>query len=366
MRKVFRNVRKVTGYCLLYLIITLGAAVGSLFLLTSVTSKGSTGNKVTIAPQISKIYNNLSSKEALHLNLDLNTEGSVNLALNLDTDIKIDNENDNFQLQGLMELEINNDSLPLEFCFKDGNLYLEMCNAKFVINTSDVSQSLDQILSSLGFSLSSLGINMQDLTLENLLGMLSDLQETIENDKIILDINVPVVGTMQVICDLNYNIKSLSLPQAAIENTVVALDLNLSYPQNVKIIEPQEQFLNIDSMFEVLSSTIDYLTNDKLGMEIGLSKDNLNFTGNLYANLKDQSIKFEMDLLGQNARLYVLNKVLYIELGNLNFKFDLNALPEALNILNSHFNLNLPVEFIQDVLSTPKEELPMKIQHFPT
>ncbi len=355
MKKKLNKVKKILGYCLVYLIITLGTAVGSLFLLTSIPFSESNGNKVTIAPQISKIYNNLSATNNIHLDLALVVKTDSEVTVNLDTDIKKDDQNENLQLQGNVELRINEDSLPIDFCFTGGNIYLEMCNAKFTFNTQNFSSSIEQILSSLGFSLSSLGLNVEDLSLESILGMLSDLKERVEKDVIILDINVPVVGAMQVVCDTDYNVLSLSMPQSQIENVTVGLDVGVSYPSNIEVKAPAEQYLDVSSMFEVLSSTLNYITNDKFGAKIDFGMGELNFAGNLYANLKEQNAKYEMELLGQNAKLLVLNKVLYIELGNLNFKFDLSSLPEALQILNTHFNTNLPVEFITDLLTKPKE-----------
>ncbi len=356
MRRFSRRLAKIIGYSFLYVIITIAAAVGSLYLLSLSPTKESLGDKVEVAPQIDKIYKNLSSKDALHLDLELATSGDVNIALKISGDVKLNDPDDKFQLQGNIDLTINEETMPIDFLFKGGNLYLEMCSGRFSCNTTNLASTLDQVLTSLGVSLSSDELNLQDLDVETILGMLSDLEETVEKDAIILDINVPVVGSMQVVCDLNYNIKSLSIPQATIDGTTIEVDLNMGYPKNVEVEQPQELYLDVTSMFDVLSSTLNYLTTDKFGMGIEFKKDDFVFNGNLYASLRDLSATYEMDLLGQNAKMLVLDKVLYIELGNLNFKFDLNSLPDALEILNSHFNLNLPIDLIKDILATPKED----------
>ena len=351
MRDFFRKFRKVAGYGLLYIIITLGTAFGSLFLLTSAPKIG-TSNKVTIAPQINKVYKNLTSKEALHLDIDLALQGQSDIALNLKTDIKNLANVENMELQGNMEIKINGENLPLSFSYQGGSIYLEVCNARFSLVADNISSSLEQILSTFGFSLSSLGLNLEDLSVESVLGMLSNLTETKENGVIILSIDVPVVGKLEVLCDEDYNISSLSLPQTTLDGMTIEVGLNVSYPQSVEIVPPQEEYMDVSSMFEVISSTLDYLTNGNFGMGIEFNKGDLSFSGNLYANLQSLYAQYEMDLLGQNAKLYLLNKALYLELGNLNLKFDLSSLPQALDILNSRFDLNIPTEIISQILAS--------------
>lgn len=358
MKKFFKGFGKFIGYTFLYAFITIITAVGVLFF--SKEDKGAEQKQSSfIAAQVSNAFNNLTKKPAMNVKLELDiTTSEKTFKVQADADVNLDNGLENLELKGKINIYIGEQFIPININFANGTIFVEVFNGRFMINTENLMSSISQIVEILGVEMPSLDIDLESLGIDGILGMLSNLTERVEKDNIILDIEVPVVGNLQVICDKNYNIRKIDLPETQIsEGTSIALGANISYPEKVDIKEPDEKnYINATNLIDALTCVLDYVKEDNIALNMTLNSSKLNLDGKLYANIGKKSLLYQMeiDALGQNLSLYIMGGVAYIELGNINLKFDLSELPAALELLNEKLNLNVPVETLTKILAALK------------
>lgn len=356
MKKAMKKISKIIGYALVYIFITLGTAVGIIFLSNDAKPDG--GNEeIYIAPQISHIFDSLTLVKALDVNLDVNVETPTSaFDIILDARLDLDSGLENLSTEGALTVVLEEQSFDILFSYTNGTAYIEVLNGKFKIETNNIGQSLNQILSILKIEIPDLGFDLSSLDPNTILGMLSDLTETKGEDTITLNIKVPVVGQIQLICDLNYSVKELLLPKTTIsEGTSIALSSTLSYPDVVEVEEPESsEFIDASNLFSVAGAVLNYIDQDKISFDLDLAYKNLQLNGNFSANLTDMSAKFETEVMDTPFSFIAKDNVIYFEFGNIYLKFALSDVNLISNLLKNQFSLDVPVEQIVAILDALK------------
>ncbi len=353
MKNFLKRFGKMVSYTLAYFLITLGTAVGIIFL--SPVGNGNKTEEIYIAPQLSHIYQNFTEVDYLQLvdlKIDIETLSSkTTLLLNAEVDLT-DGLTD-LAVNGVLTVLTNNQFFDIAINYKNSVLFLETLNAKFKIDTNNLGDSINQILSVLNIEIPSLGLDLNSLNPNDILAMLSDLTETKGENNITLNINVPVIGSIKLVCDLNYSIREVSMPKTTIsDGTSIAFSSKLAY-EDIAVIEPADNdYIEATHLFKVLGATLDYINQDEIGFDLDVKHNNLSLKGNFSANLKDFSAKYHMSLLDNDLNVIAKNNVLYFELGNIYASFALSDIDVINNFLVENFDINLPLNDIVKILES--------------
>lgn len=357
MKRFFKKFGKIAGYALVYVIITLGTAVGVIFLSSPGSKKGPGSDELYIAPQLSHIYENFTMVKALKINLDAAIETPTDVInLSLAADLDMGEGLSSIEAEGSILLFLNDETLQIDFTFADMNLYLEMLNGKFVVETNNLGDSLGSLMSILNVEIPDLGFDMGSLDVDMILSMLSNLEEVKSEDRITLNISVPVIGNLQLICDLKYNIKSFNLPKTEIsEGTTIEVQSELDYPEEIIVDSPTEPgYINATHLFGVAESVLGYLNKDEIGFDIDVSYNDFNIKGNLSANLNEFASKITLDVLDRPLNLIAQDNVIYLEYGNINFKFALANSNLVTDLISKHFGVEIPLNEVISILTSLK------------
>lgn len=354
-KKIIKKTFSVLGYALVYIFITLGTALGILFL--SPTGTNDKNEEIYIAPQISHIYNNFTTVKALQIiDLDARIETPADsFTIKLNADLDLDNGIENMEIEGTLLVEIHSETLTINFSYKNSVVYVDVLNGKYKIQTNNIGDSLNQILSVLNIEMPDLGMDLSNLTPDSILPMLSDLTETKGENSITLTINVPVVGAIELTCDLNYSIERLVLPKTTIsEGTSIALSTSLAYPEYIEVEEPEDEYIEATYFFNVAGAALEYINQDQIGFNANVKYNDVDITGNFSADMKDLSAKFTTNILDMPFNLIAKENTLFIEYGNINLKFALEDTALVANLLNEQFNLDIPIDTVASILSALK------------
>ena len=136
----------------------------------------------------------------------------------------------------------------------------------------------------------------------------------------------------------NYNNYNISISTITLDNiSITKLELNnvTVNAEGFEIAKPTE-YVDITSLVEILDNaklakleeTLDE-TRYAMSGELSLAYDDMNLTGNILAMLVETEegivpyIRFNTEIEGVKGYVYLLDKTIYVNLANLNFKFDL-------------------------------------------
>ena len=165
MKKFFKKFAKLLGYAFVYILISLGTAVGVIFLSPVAGKDGS--EEIYIAPQLTHIYQNFTTVKALKVDLDLEVEtptDAFNILLNAQIDLNGGFEN--LGIDGSLTVYVENEPLVIDLRYTDGIIYIYVLNGKYMIETDNIMDSLNQILSILNIEMPDLGLSVGALDLD--------------------------------------------------------------------------------------------------------------------------------------------------------------------------------------------------------
>lgn len=360
MKRFLKKASKILGYALVYVIITFGTAIGVIFL--SQPSGNNNGNKnglddVFIAPQLSHIYDNLSTVKALKVNLDAEIETPTNnIMLELGAKLDIGESLTDIGAEGDIVVSVDEQIFDIDFKFIKGNLYIDVLGGKFLVETASIGDTLGSVLGLLNVEVPDLGLDLSSLNVDMILGMLSNLEEVQSENNITLNISVPVVGTIQLVCDLKYNVQSFSLPKTTIsQGTTIAMGAKLDYPPSVSVNAPTTPYVNATHLLNVAEATLNYMKQDEIGFDLEVQFEDNTIKGNLSADLQDYSMKFTADLFGRAFNVVAIDNIFYLEYGNVNIKFALADSEMLTDFIYQQFGIKIPLNEIVNILVSIKE-----------
>ena len=367
MKKVLTKISKILGYFFVYVICTLGTAVGVLFLSPTGGKGGGLGDdssEIKIAPQISSIYNNFSTVNALSVNLDVAVETPASsILIGVNASLNLENGLDNLSTEGSITIDTGSEQIPIDFKYTDGVIFIDVLNGKFYIETNSVMDSLTTLMQLLEVELPDLGSMFGSLDINSILGLLSNLTEVKGKDSITLTITIPVINEqLEVVCDLNYSIKSLSLPKTTIaEGTTIALASQINYPNSVTVVPPTEtEYINATHLFSVASGILQTLNEDAIGLNINAKYDGMEFSGSLNADMKDFAAQIQVDLFDRPLSVIAKDNTLYADYQNAAFKFAYSDAGKLQDFIEK-LGVNVPLTQIAALLSSFKDGNLMEI-----
>ena len=350
MRKFFR----FASYTLLYILVTFASAVGVVFISSS--SGGDDGGNddggLVLPPQITQIMERISSANALDINLEVDI-ATANESYTVTIDALADTSQglENISVEGTISAQIGQDKIDIEVLYANGTIYLDMFNGQFKLETANILESVTQILQILNIEIPELGIDFSSLNMDTLLSMLSNISETKGENSITLKISLPIVGDLEVVCDLNYSINQIVLPSISVEGTTISLFSNIAYPEEVTLENPDtNKYVNITDVVDVASTILSYLDSNNIGLNLDVKYGDFSLSGSLSANLEQMDSILSTTLLGYDLNLIAIDNIIYLEFGNLHLQYDLEKANLITDLLYKHFGIDIPLEKITDIL----------------
>lgn len=364
MRKIF----KFLSYSLLYMVVSLASAYGVITLSMnnanspSKNNNNSIGNADTNIPvQLSSIVNNISTEDFIDVDLlvDLNCDfDDITILVNAKI-INNGNIND-LIVNGNIKIDLlkNNKSFDVDINYFDNTLLLETFGGKFKIETTTLMESLTTILDLVNIELPDLGgFDLNELDINTILGLFSNLTETKQDESILLDIELPVVGNIELICDNNYNLKNINLDKTNITDDIsLQVNGNIGYPN--EIFNPEKdpsQYFCINHLLDISENLINFISQKQFGFETLFEYKDYQFNAIINADLENFNFKIETTMLDNNCSFTMLNDIIYFEFGNIYFQYGLDDLG-LLNDVLSKFNIDFDVNIINSLIVDLKEQ----------
>ncbi len=353
MRKIF----KVLSYSLLYLIISIASAYGVITISMNNYNKSQNPDDptVVVAEEITTMINHITSSSALGLDLDIEVGASGQVFdIAIDGNIDFSDGFENLAVDAIINVALSQDSsFDIGVVYKDGNLYFELLNNKFFIETDNLMTSLNQVLGLVGVELPDIDSILGSLSLDSILGMLSNFEEIVAEDgSLILQVALPVVEQINLICTPEYKLTGLSLPQATIEGVELAVNGDIDYPEEV-IIEDEDSsnYINLTNVIDLACGIIDFASQEQIGLEYNVVYNNIDLAGRIDINMASKAVRITLGLDQLEANLIFIDNTLYLEAYNIYAKFSIGQVGEVVTLVEKYFNFDLPDELIASVVS---------------
>ncbi len=362
MKRIFRYI----SYTLMYLIISIASAYGVILLSMNNTSKDQASN-ASMPPQISNMINSITQSSNLDIDLNLNLSATgTNANININALLDLSQGFDNLAVQGQIAGTINEQELIVNLIYKDSIVYVEAFNNKFMLETSNIMESISEILSMLNFEMPSLGIDLSSLDLNMIGSMLSNLTETIEENSILLSIEVPVVGKLEIVTDKKYRPISINLPQTQIDtSTSFSVNGNIEYPESFNFDEINSQdYIDLTSIINLAKAGLNFINQDNITLKSNILLENQSLDFDLTIDLKNYNLLISTILGNNKANLIFKDKTIFFDYQNVFVKFNLNEIDTLANLITKYFNIELPVELIENILNSIDSKNIMQIFDF--
>ena len=349
------KVKKFILYLFTYILITFTTAFGVVF----ISNPTSATNKPTAPPTstgggeqspLTYIVDNFSSLNGINLNaaIKIATNGK-NINVNANVLLDLSQGLEKIAVGGNANLLINNQPINAEFAFIDNQLYLSALNGNYKIAATDIPEALAVIGEVLNVDIPDLGSTMANLDLNSMLTFLSDVEEVKTLEDTTLYVTIPKIGKITIVCDLNYSIKSITVPQISINGTTIEANINATYPENTTLQVPQKQFIDLSHVFKLTKGVSNFITKDKLNLNFNLTYNEQNYLGNLNLDLTNLNFEFETKIDNKTLVLTKLNKILYLEFENLYLQFNFDDLNKIVTFLNN-LGVEIPTDQIMSVI----------------
>ena len=338
---------KIFLYTILYMLISVASAFGAIKLSSSLQN-GSINKSESAPYQLTQIVSNLQSSEymTLDLQIEINNNDSSSI-ISLDAKTNIPKDNEDLKLEGNFNILSQNESINLNFAYLNQNIYLEIQDNKVYFEYDKIKEPLSQILNSVfGF----VGLDLSTMNINDILLMLKNLTETKNKNDILLKIDVPFIGKLNLITDLKYRLKQFNIPTFTInDNSSISMQGKIEYPQNIEIDRNIENYTNITNI--VVGAT-DLLSKNVISLDLNANVYNTPIKGSLDFEPSTLNTKLSFYINDNEINLLLLKDTLYAEIGNLYISLDLDDIDKLNNLLNESFNISLPKELIINIISS--------------
>ncbi len=359
MRKIF----KFLSYSLLYMVVSIASAYGVITISmnkasTSPSQPGSGDAETSIPAQLTAMVDNFSNEDYFDVNLQAQINTNVeNIVISINGSVSNIGGLNGIIVDGNIGIELTNSNqqFNIDLNYQNEKIFLELFNNKFMIETSNILNSVTTILDLLDVQMPDLGdFNLGNLDINTILGLLSDLTETKTDDSIILDIAVPVIGSMKLTCSPTYALKEIILPESTIsEGVTLSLNGNIDYPTQINIEEKDpENYINLSNILDLADNVINLINQKQLGFTCLLNYNDTQIQANIFADIENFNFKVNTIILDHSLNLIFLNNQIYLEYGNIYFKYDINNAEQINNLLQSlniDFDFNIILDFIKNL-----------------
>lgn len=337
--------RKIVLYSILYLVISIASAFGAIKL-SSTLQNGAANDNDTPPYQLTQIVNNISSSNAIDLEIDIEIQTGENLStLSINAQTNIPSENENLNLEGQIEFIAADNTFNINFAYLNQTAYFDLQGNKIYFYTQDAINPLIEIVGSL---ISYAGLDLSSLNINDILLMLKNFSEIKTDNQITLDIEVPFIGSLKLITDLKYSLEQFQIPTFALnENTTISLQGNIEYPQDIVVDGEFEGYTDITN---IMLAATDILTRDIISLDITALLGGSQIDGHLDFNPTSLDTKLTLYIGENEANLIFIKDTIYLEFGSIYLKFAISDLEKLEDFANNYFAINLPSQFINELI----------------
>ena len=318
---------------------------------------------------MNKLLNAFMGAENVTANMNISVVGN-DLDVDLDVDAKVNMQNFDFDVT--LKTALNDTSYNIEI-FKnselDSFLHININDSLFKLDLNEIS-SMEEIdfsalLSSFsgGEQLSSIldavgtviGVDLTDLSMENIMTKLEIVENVSENAYRF----TIYFGNLRLTLDTSEDFKNMtaSVRELTVNNYKIncAIDSITLDDQNFDIdTEPAGEELDISSLLKIVENAKLDDNSYALSGDVVVKYDGKELAGSVGAKIVDSGngvlpfVRFKTNVGGVDAYIYYIDNTIYLSIEQLNFKFDIDNIPEIESILEE-YNINLDVEALMAV-----------------
>ena len=345
-------------YLMTYILITFSTAFGVVLISnpTKATHQtinvGGNSSATEADSPLTYIVDNFTTLKGLQLNANVDlviNEQPINLLANVTVDLN--NGFENVALTGTLTVTLNENPTDIDFTYVDGTIYVSMLNGNYQITTSNLTQTITQVLTLLNVEIPDMGLDLENLDMNSLMGLLNNVTETKTDTGTTLSVYIPGLGNASVMCDLNYQIKKISLPKTTLDGFTFKVNVGVSYPTNCAVNKPEENHINLTHVFNLAEGIANFVTQNKIAVNAVINYNNQTISGNLIVDTKNKNVNFNTMVDNKPLNVTLINNVVYIEFENVYVKADLTRIGEVINLFEQQFGISLPLEQISSVMA---------------
>ncbi len=344
-------------YLMTYILITFSTAVGVVIIsdptkaTNTTVNVGGNSQQTEASSPLTYIVDNFTTMQGMNLDatIDVSVDGKP-ITLLADITLDLSGGFTSANAAGTLTVFVNNNPINLDFSYVNQTLYFSILNGHYKITTSNLMASINQILEVLNVEmpdLSGLGFDPNNLNIASIMSMFDDIKETKSDTHTTLSVYLPYVANVDIKCDLNYNIKEISLPKTTIDNFTFKFKAFASYPDNCKVEEPTHNSIDLTHVFNLAKGLANFVTtNNQIGLSANVLYNNININGDLSLDLENKNVGFKTTFDNKNLNVYLINNVVYVEFENILIKADITRIEEIVNLFTNELGINLPIKEI--------------------
>ena len=329
------------------MVISIASAFGAIQI-SSFLQNNAGSSSETPPYQLVKIVDNITASERIDADINLNLsspEANYNLTIDANLDMS---DSENTEL-GINVNLVSNDSAVFDISveYLDSVVYMQFGDQSLSFRAENLFQSIFGVVKPI---LAEVGFDLDALSLDDILIMLNNFEETKTKDNITLDIALPVVNVnLQLICDRLYNLIGINLPALTLSDNGMSIEVNgqINYPDEMIIEKGDSEYKDITNILTIAS---DILSRDQMAFDLNFDLAGQEFTGEVALDIENATLGAIINYQELQAKLLFKDNVIFAEIGNIYFKFDLNDLSKLNTFLQENFDITLPEELISTLL----------------
>ena len=358
MRSVFRFL----SYSLLYIIIAVASAYGVITIsmsnytreLNASNNSGGGSQEIVIPEEISSMFEKITSSPALGLELEVGVQaGETNIDILVDGEVDLSAGVDNLAVAADIAILLNGSPINLDLTYQNGNLYLEMLNNKFFIATDNLLSSVDQIMTLLNVEMPELGIDLDSLSLDTIMGFFANYEESVNEDgSLTLSVALPVGDNinLELITTSDYTLTGIGLEPISIEGTSIEAQGQLHYlvESSIPTLD-SEDYIDLTNVIDLACGVINYVNQDNFALELNFKYQDVVLNGDILFSLNDKKALVKLNIEEYAVNLLYIDNNIYLEFNNIFVKFDLSQTNQLFELLSKYFDIDIPSQLISSI-----------------
>ncbi len=323
--------RKILAYTMTY-ILMLFIGVAGVFLFSNKTAPSSPQVPNAEPSTMDKVVSNLMQSKSINVDtqIDVNNE-EFSYIINLNVSLNMLEGFEKLALQGHLDINGNDETTNIDFSYIDNNIYLSMFNTKSILTSNDINGLINIISSVASQFVPDFDVE-QLLDINMLMGLMNNVQENKTEDKIVLSLDCGF-GVIEIVTDLEYNIKTINIPQFTLEGIQIAPKVNFEQHdefQDISKPTDEENYQSIDKEIKLLQAIINTFTQD-------FSFDGKISDFELFGAVESGNIYTKLNYQNYEMQLTLFDKIGYIEFGQTKIKIDQQDIQYVIDIIKQYF-----------------------------
>ena len=321
MKKLLKGLKFFFCYIAITLVTATGVVVVSQNTSSNINNENSNHQQiVTQENSLMDIVSQAMKMEHVSLYLEANLENAQNpeesIAITLDVDANLLNNFSTIELNGQLDIDINNNTEDIFFTYVDNTAYISALEKDFSFTTNNIINDASNLLSLLNIQLP----NLADIDLTAMLGLIGNYnEEETENGR---DIALEFMGyNIAITCDQQFNLKTVSAEDIVVEGYLLDLALQLEVKEEgFEISIPEKNYINLDYITRIFTQANTIKNNGFISANVNVVYKELSANVDIKADFANQlNVLISSEDFGGIDFVYT-NDGLFAKLGNIQIK----------------------------------------------